>query len=153
MECAGCEKGVCCKDVKSHVNDKLLSHVMIQSAQIKDVNAKLARLEAVCEQGMTKLNPTFEQRMTKSEAAFEQRMTNLEAAFEQRMTKLEVTFQQGMTKLDSKISELDRMMVASKSQPLGQLQQPDGCVTGICKPVVAEFTMTNFEEHKRNENI
>ena len=164
LDCAGCEKGVCRKDIKSHVNDKLLSHVMIQSAQIKDVSAKLARLEAACEQGMTKLNTTFgqrmtnleaalEQRMTNLDAAFEQRMTNLEAAFEQRMTKLEVAFQQGMKKIENKISELDRVMIASKPQPLEQLQQPDGCVTDICKPVVAEFTMTNFEEHKRNEKV
>ena len=142
LGCAGCGNGVYRKDAKSHVDDKLLGHVMIQSTQIKDVSAKLTRLEAACEQGMTKLNTTFEQRMT-----------NLEAAFEQRVTNLEVAFQQGMTKLENKISELDRMMVASKPQSLGQLQQPDGCVTGICKPVVAEFTMTNFEEHKRNENV
>ena len=142
LSCAGCGNGVYRKDAKSYADDKLLGHVMIQSAQIKDVIAKLARLEAACEQGMTKLNTTFEQRMT-----------NLEAAFEQRMTKLEVAFQQGMTKLENKISELDGMMVASKPQPVGQPQQSDGRVTGICKPVVAEFTMTNFEEHKRDGDI
>jgi hypothetical protein len=46
LSCAGCEKGVWRRDVKSHVGDKLLSHVLIQSAQNKDIIAKLAQLEA-----------------------------------------------------------------------------------------------------------
>ena len=130
LECAGCEKGVCRKDAKSHVNDKLLSHVMMQSVRIKNVNAKLTLLKAACEQ-----------RMTKSEAILEQRMTILKTVFERRMAKLE-----------NKVGELDRM-IASKPQPLGQPQQPDGHVTGTYKPVGAEFTMTNFEEYKRDNDI
>ena len=104
LDCAGCEKGVYRKDIKSHINDKLLGHIMIQSAQNQDIIAKLAHLEAV---------------------------------FEQRMTKLE-----------NKVSELDRM-VGSKPQASRQSQQPDGRVTGTYKPVGAEFTMTNFDEYKR----
>jgi hypothetical protein len=41
--------------MSNHVGDKLLSHVMIQSAQNKDIIAKLARLEATFEQRMIKL--------------------------------------------------------------------------------------------------
>jgi TNF receptor-associated factor 4 len=121
LGCVGCEKGVCRKDLKSHLNDKLLSHIMIQSGQIKDISAKLATLP------------------------------QLEAGFVQRMTKLEVVFEQRMIKLENKVSELDRM-VASKPQPFGQSQQPDGYVTGTYKPVGAEFTMTNFDEYKRDND-
>jgi TNF receptor-associated factor 4 len=116
FDCTECVKGVCREDVKSHVNDKLLSHVIIQSAQNKDIIAKLAELETV----------------------FGQKIIKFEALFEQRMEKLE-----------NIVSELDRM-VASKPQVLGQCQQPDGRVSGTYKPVGAEFTMTNFDEYKRD---
>ena len=35
LSCASCEKGVYRKDVNAHVNDKLLSHVMTQTAEVK----------------------------------------------------------------------------------------------------------------------
>jgi hypothetical protein len=54
-----------------------------------------------------------------------------------------------MTKLENKVSEPDRL-IASKPRPLGQSQQPSGHVTGTYKPVGAEFTMTNFDEYKRD---
>ena len=50
---------MCCKDVKSHVNEKLLSHVMAQSAQMKSFEQQLQDyciINKEClEQGVTKL--------------------------------------------------------------------------------------------------
>jgi TNF receptor-associated factor 4 len=61
-------------------------------------------------------------------------------------------FEQRMTKIENKLSELDRVIV-SKPQLFGQSQQPSGHITGTYKPVGAEFTMINFEEYKRENDV
>ena len=100
--CAGCEKGIFRKDIKSHVGDKQLSVVMIQSTLAKE----LAQLHKKMEEVETKLTRII----------------------------------------------IDTTMIASKLQSLDQPQQPGGRVTGTYKPVGAEFTMTNFDEYKRDED-
>ena len=49
LDCVGCEKRVCRKDSKSHVNDKLLSHVMMQNSRIKSLEQSLAQVIAKLE--------------------------------------------------------------------------------------------------------
>ena len=96
LDCAGCEKGIYRKDIESHVGDKLLRLVMIQSTELAQLHKRVAELK-------------------------------------------------------TKVS-INNPMIASKLQPLGQPQQPGGRITGTYKPVGAEFTMTNFDEYKRDED-
>ena len=120
--CAGCEKGVCRTDIKSHVNDKLLSHVMRQNAQMK----------------------SFEQQLQ------EYRSSNAQLAAQLEKSKSDKEhLEQRMAKLEMKVNELNVKypMVVSSS---GQSQHPDTHVTGTYKPVGTEFTMINFEEYKRD---
>jgi hypothetical protein len=63
--------------------------------------------------------------------------------------QISAVFEQRMANLENKVSKLDRMVVL-QPQPLGQSQQPDGRVTGSYKPKGAEFTMTDFEEYRRD---
>ena len=45
LGCSDCEKGVCRKDVKGHVNDMLLGHVMMQNVQIESIKTAASRHE------------------------------------------------------------------------------------------------------------
>ena len=143
LSCAGCERGVCRKDIKSHVNDKLLGHVMMQTAQIKSLEEKL--------QGQLKKDKRDKQH-------FEKRMTELEA----KVHELGVN----NANLDVKNRELENEIKALKVRqanvipegPYGkpilkQQQQPVAYVSGTYKPSGGEFTMTNFDEYKRDNDI
>ena len=46
LSCAGCETGVCRKDVKAHVNDKMSSHVMTLTAQMKFLRSSYKKTTA-----------------------------------------------------------------------------------------------------------
>ena len=125
LSCIGCEKGVYRKDIKSCVNDGLLSHVVIQTAQIKALEDKLSNVSA-----------------------------QLKAQLEEGKRDKE-HLEQRVAKLDTRISELSTkfLMVASKPPLSGQSQHPYTYVTGTYKPVGAEFTMTDFEEYRRDNDM
>jgi TNF receptor-associated factor 4 len=130
LGCAGCEKGVCRKDVKSHVNDKLLDRVVIHGAQMKSVEAQLKRIK-------------------EDKENLEQRVTELETnVIELRMEN---------RKLDSPNRELEKELkskqaaVGPADQPVSK-QPPATFVTGTYKPKGAEFTMTNFEEYQMDSD-
>ena len=110
LSCAGCEKGLCRKDVKSHVNDRLLSQVMTQRA----------------------LNSQFEQHVTIMKA---------------KVSELEVKNKE----LEDEVRELKSKQSEKSDQPISE-QQPGTHVTGTYKPIGAEFTMTNFDEYKRDND-
>ena len=57
-----------------------------------------------------------------------------------------------VAKLELKISKLDVSVAASKPQSACLVQQPDTCATGTYKPVGAEFTMTDFEEYRQDDD-
>ena len=124
LSCAGCEKGVCRKDVKSHVNDKLLSHVMVQAAQMK----------------------SFEQQL--------QEYRSINTQLKAQLGKVKEHLTQRVTELETRVGELNMKfpMAAAKLPSSGQSQHPDTHVTGTFKPIGAEFTMTNFEEYRREDD-
>ena len=129
LDCAGCEKGVCRKDVKSHVNDKLLSHVMMQNIRIKSLEQNLAQVIA---------------KLVKVERDKE----HLEQYMKANISKLEAKNHE----LDCKMKEVHQIpVIFTKPQSDHSSDQcHDTCITGTLKPVGAEFTMTNFDEYKRD---
>ena len=105
LGCAGCERGVCRKDIKSHVSSRLLGHVVEQSAQMKLLEQRVVKLEAKCDE-LTQQNREMRERM-------------------------------GM----KQFSSISKQSFSAR---------PDTHLTGTVKPVGAEFTMTGFEEYKRD---
>jgi hypothetical protein len=103
--------------------------------------------------------------MMRSEAADhiepEQRIANVENQISELIIKITLLwqFQQqsvlnqtevaGKRKTTNFVSKVK--MIASKSQPFGR--QPDRYVTGTYKPVGAQFTMTDFDEYRRDDDI
>jgi predicted nucleic acid-binding Zn-ribbon protein len=93
LGCAGCEKGVCRKDVKSHVNDKLLNHVMMQNSRIKSLEQSLAQVIAELEK-------------VKGDKEC------LEQGMKANVSKLEAKDDE----LEYKVKEIHQMVVISKPQ-------------------------------------
>ena len=126
LSCDSCEKGVYRKDVKSHVNDKLLSHVVTQTAELKSLKQQVQEILGANAQLTAQLQDVKK---------------------EKQHLKLRVT----------KLEEVNKLTVkhpsASKSvsdQPSSK--QPSTYLTGTVKPTGAEFTMTGFEEYKREND-
>jgi hypothetical protein len=120
LGCAGCEKGVYRKNIKSHVNDKLLVHVMMQNAQMRSLERQLLEYHSINTQFKTQL-----EEVKRDKEHLEERMARLEA----------------------KISKHDIATVVSKPQ-----HPAVGClaahITGTVRPIGANFTMTDFDEYK-----
>ena len=134
LNCASCEKGVCRKDVKSHVNDRLLSHVMMQSTRINTLEQQLQEYRNVTEENNEHLN---------------KRVTELET-----MVK-ELDVKNRELESEVKAQKLKGAAVISKvppDQPISK-QQPVTHVTGTYKPRGAEFTMTDFEEYQKDNDV
>ena len=133
LGCAGCEKGVYRKDVKAHVNDKLLGHVMMQNAQIASFKEQLEKVQ-------------------EDKEVLKRRVTELETKVHElsvQNKKLDVQ----NTELEKKVEELHSKLpeVAPSDQPISKSKQsPVTFITGTYKPNGAEFTMTDFEEYKRD---
>ena len=140
LGCPGCERGVYRRDVKAHVNDKLLGHVMMQTAQIQQLQG---------------INTQFEmklEKMKEDKEVLEQRVTELET----KVCELSVQNR----KLDIQNRELERDVKELKSkqpeearsdQPISKSKQlPATFVTGTYKPKRVEFTMTDFDEYTRD---
>jgi regulator of replication initiation timing len=116
-------KGVCRKDVKSHVSDKLLDKVVTHGAQMKSFEAQLKGIKESLEQRVTELEANVN----------ELRMEN--------------------RKLDLQNKELEKELkskqaAVSLSDPSISKQPPATFVTGTYKPKGAKFTMTDFEEYR-----
>jgi TNF receptor-associated factor 4 len=125
LGCAGCEKGVCRKDVKSHVNDRFLSHIMMQNSQMRSFKLQLqeyrSQLQEYC--SINRQLKTQLEEVKRDKEHLGERMARLEA----------------------KNSKLD---VANHHTP-GYLGTR---ITGTVKPIGANFTMTDFEEYKRDND-
>ena len=129
LSCAGCEKGVCRKDVKSHVNDNLLGHVMMQNAQMR----------------------SFEQQLQECHSQLQEHrsiITELKAQLEEGKRDKK-HLEERMARLEAKSGNLDTPMVVSKPQAPGCL---DTRITSTVKPVGAELIMANFDEYKRDND-
>ena len=129
MSCAGCEKGVCHKDVKLHVNDNLLGHVMMQNAQMR----------------------SFEQQLQECHSQLQEHrsiITELKAQLEEGKRDKE-HLEERVARLEAKSGNLDTPMVVSKPQAPGCL---DTRITSTVKPVGAEFIMADFDEYKRDND-
>ena len=132
LSCASCENGVFRKDVKVHLNDKLLGHVVVQNAQIESIK----------------------QHLDKTKKSLEQRVTELETKVSElnaQNRKLDVQNRE----LEKKVKELHskQLEVAPSDQPISKSKQsPVTFVTGMYKPIAmgAEFTMADFKEYKRD---
>ena len=141
LSCAGCETGVCRKDVKAHVNDKMSSHVMTLTAQMKSFEQQLQENHSL--RAHLKLIEGDKQYL-------EQRVTELEM----KVSDLDVKNRELEEKM--KIMEVKQPLVASEpqpghDQPISKL--PVGHLTDTFKPIGAEFTMTNFEEYRRDNDM
>ena len=134
LSCVSCEEGVYRKDVKAHVNDKLLSHVMTQTAELNDLKQQVqAALGANAQLG-TQVQEII---------LINTQLRGDKQLLEQRVTELE----EQMNKLDVK------QPTASKPAPdQPSSKQPTKYLTGTVKPTGAEFTMTGFEEYKREDD-
>ena len=129
LSCAACEKGVCRKDVKSHVNDNLLGHVMMQNAQMR----------------------SFEQQLQECHSQLQEHrsiITELKAQLEVGKRDKE-HLEERMARLEAKSGNLDTAMVVSKPQAPGCL---DTRITSTVKPVGTELTMAKFNEYKRDND-
>ena len=142
LSCAGCETGLCRKDVKAHVNSKLLTHVM---TQMKSFEQQLQE------------NHNLRAHLKEDKRQLEQRVTKLEiivSELDVKNKELDVKNRE----LEEKVKELEvkQPLVVSESQPgqhiSKQQKQPVGYLTGTFKPIGAEFTMTDFEEYKRDND-
>ena len=109
LSCVGCEKGVCRKDIKSHINDKLISYMMIQSTRLREKDQQYLKL-------VTKVS-------------------ELE-------NEIEVL----------KIEQAKVMSGGPPDQPTSKWQ-PVAHATGTYKPRGAEFTMTDFEEYQKDNDV
>ena len=107
LGCAGCEKGVCRRDIRIHISSKLLGHLVVQNHQIKKILQRVVQLEAKYDE-LAKQNRDLREKMgTKQFSA-----------------------------------------MSIRSLPA----EPDTHLTGTVKPVGADFTMTRFEEYKRDDD-
>ena len=121
LSCAGCAKGVYRKDVKCHVNDRLFDNL---AAQMKSLEQQL--------QECRDINSQLQQCMTEMETKI------IDFSTKNRDLKDEI-----------KEMKLEVRTKASSNDPISN-QQPATHVTGTYKPIGAEFTMTHFEEYKRD---
>ena len=142
LSCASCKKGVCRKDVKAHVNDKLLNHVLAQNVQMQSIERRLEEVIGTNAQLTMQIQEvlgvntqlTMElQNVKKHKQRLEHRVTELE----ERVNKLEVN-QPSASK-------------PAPDQPSAS-KQPSTYRTGTVKPRGVEFTMTRFEEYKREDD-
>ena len=116
LGCASCEKGVYRKDVKSHVNDKLLNHVVTQTAELKSLKQQVQAALGANAQLSTQV---------------------------QEMTLINTQLQGDKRRLELRVTQLE-------AEPY--LRRPSTYLTGTVKPTGAEFTMTGFEEYKREDD-
>ena len=142
LGCTGCVGGLIShKDVKSHVSDNMFSHIMRQNAQIVSFEQELQDSE----EHVSQLKGRFEE-MNKDKLVLGQQVIELRAKV--------VTLDVKCRELENEVEELkmkppDLQIVQSVG---ATSKQPDTYVTGTYKPLGATFTMTNFEEYKRDND-
>ena len=166
LGCVSCVEGMSRKNYKSHINDKLLSFVMGQAAVVKSVEQENIQLKArlVDIEGDKQY---LEQRVMDLEKEMKGQLSSSEGDklyLEQQVAELVTTASQLIKKfqeLEVKNRELENAMkmklpaVVSNPQP-GQFssnQQRVTYVTGPYKPSGAQFTMTDFEEYKKDNDM
>ena len=128
---SSCEKTLYRRDIKGHVKDNLLSTQMKafeqQLQEVHSVNAQLtAQLQEVI---------LVTEQLQRNKHIFEQRIKDLE----ERVCRLDV-----------------KPSMVSNSKPAPDQpssKQPSTYLTGTVKPTGAEFTMTGFEEYKRENDV
>ena len=167
LGCAGCERGVCRKDIKSHVNDRLLGHVMAQTTKIKSLEQQLQEVQLAGAHLAKQLQTqavSFKQQLEEVTIVNAQLVSQLHTC-QQRVTELElkngnleseVTLKQtqSQSQLDQptpKPTSAALCQSADNSKPLSPIQkQPTVRLRGTFKPSGGEFTMANFDRHVRN---
>ena len=180
LSCADCVEGVPCKNYKSHISDnihKLLSLFMGQTVLVKSVEQRNTQLEVrladiegdkqYLERRVLELETKIgeHERLGSKNKELEKEIKEMKGQLsssegdkqylEQQLKELETK----VNKLDERNRELDREsevkmkepVNASKSQ-LGQPQQAVAC-SGTYKPRGAEFTMTDFEEYQKDDDM
>jgi TNF receptor-associated factor 4 len=127
LGCAGCVEGVIRKDVKTHISGRLLDRVVLQNTQIESLQQELQSISSQFE----KIKKSLEQRVTQLES----KVSELNGELKSEIKPLKLKQPEGM----------------SKGQPISK-QQPVSHVTGTYKPKGAEFTMTDFEEYRKDND-
>ena len=141
LSCAECVSGLYRKDIKCHIDDKLLSHVMMQNARINILEQQL--------QEYSNTNTQFKLQLEESKEHLEQCIAELR----NKVSQLDV--KNSKLKSEIEVLMLKSAEIISKGlsdQPTPK-QQPIMHVTGTYKPTGAEFTMTDFEEYKREDDM
>ena len=168
LNCASCVKGLPRRNFKTHVSDnidKLLNLVKFVAQQNTQLEARVANIEGdkqYLEQHMTELEAKVGELDVKKRGP-DLKNKELEKEMNERLSSVEGDKQyleQQLTELTTKVRELDmknkelesetnvkQAVVISKPQS----GQPTA-VTGTYKPIGAEFTMTDFEEYKRDDD-
>jgi TNF receptor-associated factor 4 len=134
LGCAECLKGMYRKDVKIHINDRLLSRVVMQNTQMETFKQQLQEIST---------------QFKKDKEGLEQRLTELE------IKVIELSAEN--RKLDMQNRELRELKskqaaVGPSDHPVSK-QPPATFVTGTYKPKAAEFTMTDFEKYQMDGDI
>ena len=125
LGCVSGEKGVYRKDVKSHVNDKLLSHVVTQTAELKSLKQQVQKILSTNAQLTAKLEDVNKEK---------QHLKRCMIELEERM-------------------DVNQPSASKPAPDRPSSKQPSTYLTGTVKPTGAEFTMTGFEEYKRDDDI
>ena len=130
LNCVGCETRLPRKALKIHLSDKLLSLVVIQTVRVtaleQENHSLQARLQVV---------EGDKQYLEQRTAELEVKVSELEGEVKQLAMKQSVLAYPGKSNL-------------ATSQP--SLAQHDAYLTGTNKPIGGMFTMTDFEEYKKD---
>ena len=144
LNCSGCKKAVCRKDVKSYITDNLLGIVLSQAAWITSLERQLRENNTLVLQLKAKQDEA-----ERNKLLYGQQVIMLRA----KLTELDLKSK----RLEEEVKELKIEQSNSpgvpKSQSTGGLptsRQPDTYISGTFKPAGAVFTMPNFEEFKRD---
>ena len=142
LGCDSCEKGVCRKDVKAHVNDKLLNHVMAQNVQMQSIERQLQEV----------IGTNTQLTMQMQEVLGVNTQLTMEL---QNVKKHKQRLEQHVTKLNERVKKLEvnQPMTSKPVSDQPSSRQLSTYLTGTVKPIGAEFTMTDFEEYKREDDF
>ena len=137
LKCGGCERGIPRKDIKSHLKDNVVPLVVRQTYQITALEQESSTLKA---------------KLQEVERSVDQRVAELE----RKVRELAANNQ----KLEEEIKGINKQQLVTPSAGLslsdtGRLSLPkhDACLTGTVKPIGGDFTMTDFKEKRRRDEV
>ena len=135
LGCAGCKKVVYRKDVKAHVNDKLLGHVVMHNAQMKSVKQQLqgvntqfvmqnAQIKSIKQQ-LQDVNTQFVVQNAQMKS-IKQQLQGVNTQFEMKLEKIKESLEQRVAQLETKVSEGDKQNTQLTTQLTTRVKSIEG---------------------------